>query len=332
MSRAEFDRIARFEQVMARTKLPDGSIPVGTGDDACVIRPRADVVACTDAMVEDSHFVRALSTPADVGWKAAAVNVSDLAAMGASPKAILIALQRSEHWSEEDLDELYDGLATCCLTYGMELAGGDTVTSPVFSVAVTAIGQADAPVITRAGARQDDAVLLVGHVGSAAACLVAYHAGRDIPAHCRQAHTRPTPLVGPAQLLANLGIHAMIDISDGLGADAAHIADLSGVSIGLLWDGIEAHIHEDVIVAVDGDVQQRAQCAIAGGDDYALLVTCKADRAEAIMRTVEQAYPGVPISQIGICGPPEDPPVTLFGWPGDPDRVQSVTDAGWDHG
>ena len=130
MSRAEFERIARFERVMARTRIPDGSIPVGSGDDAAVIRPKADIVACTDAMIEDSHFLRALSSPADVGWKAAAVNISDLAAMGASPKAILIALQRAESWSEDDLDELYRGLAECCLAFGAELAGGDTVTSP----------------------------------------------------------------------------------------------------------------------------------------------------------------------------------------------------------
>ncbi|WP_336250389.1 thiamine-phosphate kinase [Stomatohabitans albus] len=333
MSRAEFDRIARFEQVMARTRTPDGSIPVGTGDDAAVIRPRADVVACTDALIEGSHFLRDLSSPADVGWKAAAVNISDIAAMGATPKAILIALQRASTWSEADLDELYDGLAECCLTYGVELAGGDTVTSPTFALAVTAIGQADAPVVTRAGARQGDAVLLVGQVGSAAACLDAYHAKRPIPPACQQAHTRPRPLVGPGQLLANLGIHAMIDVSDGLGADAAHIADLSGVTIGLLWEAIADHVDPSVGEAVDGDMDRLATLAMGGGDDYALIATCDADRVDLVLSTLGHAFPDIPASQIGICaGGGEGEPVTLYGWPNDPDHTQVVSDAGWDHG
>lgn len=332
MSRAEFDRIARFERVMARTRTPDGSVPVGTGDDAAVIRPKADIVACTDAMVEDSHFLRALSSPADVGWKAAAVNISDLAAMGSSPKAILVALQRAAHWSEADLDELYQGLAECCLTFGAELVGGDTVTAPVFSLAVTAIGEASSPVVTRAGARQGDAVLLVGQVGSAAGCLAAFHDGRVVPEACLKAHTRPTPLVGPGELLANLGIKAMIDVSDGLGADVAHIADLSGVSVGLLWEAIADHVHPAVLEACDGDADRMAQLAISGGDDYALVATCAPDRVDFVLSTLNQVYPDVAASQIGVCGPPEDDPVTLYGWPGDPDRTQLIADAGWDHG
>lgn len=332
MSRAEFDRIARFERVMARTRTPDGSIPVGTGDDAAVIRPKADIVACTDAMIEDSHFVRDLSSPADVGWKSAAVNISDLAAMGASPKAILVALQRSETWSENDLDELYQGLTDCCLTFGAELAGGDTVTSPTFALAVTAIGEAKSPVVTRAGARQGDAVLLVGQVGSAAACLDAYHAKRAIPEVCQQAHTRPTPLVGQGQLLANLGVKAMIDVSDGLGADIGHIADLSGVSVGLLWEAIADHVDPAVLEAVNGDEERLAQLAIGGGDDYALLATCPVDRVDFVLETMNQVYPGTPASQIGVCGPGDVDPVTLYGWPGDPDRTQVISDIGWDHG
>ena len=332
MSRAEFERIARFERVMARTRIPDGSIPVGSGDDAAVIRPKADIVACTDAMIEDSHFLRALSSPADVGWKAAAVNISDLAAMGASPKAILIALQRAESWSEDDLDELYRGLAECCLAFGAELAGGDTVTSPTFALAVTAIGEAKSPVVTRAGARQGDAVLLVGTVGSAAACLDAFHAKRPIPEVCRLAHTRPTPLVGQGQLLANLGVKAMIDVSDGLGADVAHIADLSGVSVGLLWEAIADHVDPAVREAVNGDEDRLAQLAIGGGDDYALLATCPADRVDFVLETLTQVYPDTLASQIGVCGPGDVEPVTLYGWPDDPDRTQVISDAGWDHG
>lgn len=332
MSRAEFDRIARFERVMARTRTPDGSIPVGTGDDAAVIRPRADIVACTDAMIEGSHFLRDLSTPADVGWKAVAVNISDLAAMGSTPKAVLVALQRAQSWTEADLDALYEGMTECCLTYGAELAGGDTVTSPTFALAITAIGQADSPVITRAGARQGDAVLLVGHVGSAAACLEAYHAKRPIPESCLRAHTRPNPLVGPGQLLANLGVHAMIDVSDGLGGDVAHISDLSGVSVGLLWEAISEHVDPDVSIAVGEDHDRLAHVAIHGGDDYALVATCAPDRVDLILSTLAQAYPDIPASQIGICGSPDEEPVTLYGWPGDEERIQVVTDAGWDHG
>jgi thiamine-monophosphate kinase len=251
-------------------------VEFGVGDDAAVLVPTPGkrLVVTVDVLVDGSHFAADLSGPADWGWKAIAVNVSDLAAMGAEPLAAVLALTVPPGTSLALLDELYAGVAEACQHFRLPLVGGDTTAGPVLSLAVTAIGQAGRPV-RRDGARPGDRLVVTGPLGAAAAGLALLRRG-DAPAralldahpHLAAAHRRPQPDLAVGARLAEAGALAMLDVSDGLAGDAAHLAEASGT--GLEIDEAAVPLAAGVAEAAGLLGLDPVELALGGGEDYVL--------------------------------------------------------------
>ena len=256
---------------------------VGSGDDAAVLLPTPGrrLVVTTDVLVEGQHFAAALSRPADWGWKAVAVNCSDVAAMGALPRWLVVALTVPKGTPVSRLDELYAGIAEACQAFAVDLVGGDTSRGPALSLAVTAIGEADR-VVLRSGARPGDRLAVSGPLGAAGAGLALLQRGDDEAAELlaaypalAAAHRRPCPDLGAGPRLAHAGAHAMLDVSDGLAGDALHLAEASGT-------GLEI---DEALVPLAPGVRQAAKLlgrdpavlALGGGEDFVLAVALPPD-------------------------------------------------------
>lgn len=198
---------------------------VGPGDDAAVLRPRPgeDLVATVDAVVEGVHFDASFG-PRDIGWKALAVNLSDLAAMGARPMHALVALALPPGASPRTATEIARGLGACARAYGTAIVGGNVTRAGELSVTVTALGTVPAGrAVLRSGAQPGDLVAVTGTLGDAALGLRA-HAPRALALRQR----RPAPRLAAGRALAGL-VRAAIDVSDGLTQDLGHVCRASGV-------------------------------------------------------------------------------------------------------
>lgn len=340
--RGEFGRLARLAPHLAG----DGpGVPLGVGDDAAVVAiGGASVVVCVDTLVEGVHFRRDLSTPADVGWKALAVNVSDIAAMGAVARAAVVALHRPPTLSEADVDQLYEGMAEAAQRWGVAVVGGDTSTAGEWAVAVTVLGEVaraagpgsgsgsgarsgsgsgEVAVVRRSGARVGDVLVLSGRLGAGAAALWADERGRaPDPVHLA-AHRRPQalPLTGVA--LARAGAVAMVDVSDGLGADARHLCEASGVAAEIDRTAVEGAVASGVEAVVG---EGWLDVALGGGEDFALLAALPPDRVEGALAAVTAAGETTAVVVgVLVAGAPA---VTLVG----PEGRRSIDRLGYDHG
>lgn len=248
-------------------------VVLGPGDDAAVVAATdGRVVASTDLLVEGVHFRRDWSEPLDVGHKAAAQNLADIVAMGARPTALLVGLAAPADLPASWALALADGLSAQAALVGAAVVGGDVVAADQVVIAVTALGSLDgrAPV-TRAGAKVGDIVALAGRLGWSAAGLAVLSRGFRSPRILAAAHRRPEPpySCGPAAALA--GATAMVDVSDGLLSDLAHVAEASKVAIEL-----------DIAALVIGAPLREAAAALGrdplewvltGGEDHALAAT-----------------------------------------------------------
>jgi len=242
----------------------------GPGDDAAVIAaPDCRYVVTTDSLIQGPDFRIEWSTPYDLGWKSVAVNLADVAAMGARPTALVIALALPAELPVTALERFADGVAAACeeLAPGCGVEGGDLAMSPLVTVAITAFGDLEGrePVL-RSGARPGDVVAVHGALGRAAKGLRALYergidAAVDVPEVADQLRPRPPIAAGPLAALA--GATAMLDVSDGLILDARRIATASGVRIELDAAAIQA---TQVGYAL-GDLR----FALEGGEDHALL-------------------------------------------------------------
>ncbi len=251
---------------------------VGAGDDAAVLRiTNGRVVATTDLLVEGRHFRRDWSGPADVGVKAAAQNLADIAAMGAQSRTLLVGIACPADLAAQWVLDMTDGMATECRRAGASIAGGDVTAAGSVMLAITALGELDGlRPVTRAGARPGDYVAVTGRLGWSAAGLALLSAGRaDEPdpeiASLVAAHRRPQPPYAAGPGAAAAGATAMIDVSDGLLADLGHIASGSGVAINLE----SASIHVDAAVATGARLlgTDAMDWVLAGGEDHALAAT-----------------------------------------------------------
>ena len=260
----EFGLIAR---VIAR--LPQGGqVLLGPGDDAAVVAaPDRRVVVSTDVLVEGRHFRRDWSTAQDIGHKAAAQSLIDIAAMGATPTSIVVGLAAPEDLPLEWTDGLTDGLRAECDRTAASVVGGDVVRAPLVVISVTALGDLTgvAPV-TRAGAQPGDVVVSSKGLGASTAGLQELLDGQVEGPHV-QAHRRPRPPYSLGPLLARAGATAMVDTSDGLLADVGHIARASGVAVDLSIRGVR----QAAAVGVT-DAQ-----ALTGGEDHALVAALPPD-------------------------------------------------------
>ncbi|CAN5141884.1 hypothetical protein BH23ACT9_BH23ACT9_18420 [soil metagenome] len=330
----EFRRLQRLAPYLAAS---GPGVPVGVGDDAAVVTVGgADVVVCVDVLVEGVHFRRDWSEPADVGWKALAVNVSDIAAMGAVPRAAVVGLTRPPQLSEDDVEALYRGMAEAARTWDVAIVGGDTTTGDRWTISVTVIGDpAGAPVVRRDGAGVRDVVVLAGRIGAAACAVRAATAGHPADPRHMAAHRRPQAMPCSGRALAQAGATAMIDLSDGLGGDARHLCEASGVSIRLnaaavrnaLADGVADALHEEP----DGVDDAALDVVLGGGEDFALLATLPADRLAEASAAVAAAGEGT-LTPIGVvtAAPPDGQPAVWLDEDGEaPRRIDHL---GYDHG
>jgi thiamine-monophosphate kinase len=267
-----------------RALLPaDDAQIVGIGDDAAVVRaPDRRVVATTDLLVEGRHFRRDWSGPFDIGGKAAAQNLADVAAMGASPTALLVGFATPGDLAVAWAEDLVRGLAEECARGGAHVVGGDVSGADSVMLAITALGDlAGREPVTRGGAHPGDQVAVAGQLGRSAAGLALLEAGLAEPssrlaeagdlAALVASHRRPRPPYRCGPEAADLGATSMIDISDGLVADLNHVADASGVLIDIETARLPGDPALGSAAAVLGADWLR--WVLTGGEDHALAAT-----------------------------------------------------------
>jgi thiamine-monophosphate kinase len=283
---------------LIRSLLPAGRDQiVGIGDDAAVVRaPDQRVVATTDLLVEGRHFRREWSSAFDIGCKAAAQNLADVAAMGASPTALLAGLAAPADLAVSWAEDLVRGIGEEAGRAGAAVVGGDVSSADSVVLAITALGDlAGRDPVTRAGARAGDRLAVAGQLGRSAAGLALFEAGLAEPAEADRrvredggpapaltsmlklvtSHQRPRPLYDAGPEAAALGATSMIDISDGLIADLRHVAEASGVRIDVetarLPDDEGLHLAARLLGA------DPLTWVLTGGEDHALAATFPED-------------------------------------------------------
>ena len=265
-----------------------GTIAAGIGDDAAVLSmPRGDsLVASVDTSIADQHFRDGWLTPREIGYRAVAAALSDLAAMAAKPLALLVALAIPDG-SRGDVLELGDGIGDAARLAGARIAGGNLSAAGELSITTTVLGSAYG-VLSRGGARDGDRLFVTGKLGGPATAIRALERGgpdAKIEPEIRARFARPVPRIAEARWLADRGVTAAIDISDGLVADAGQLAAASRLHI---------ELDAERVPRMDG---ADLDAALTGGEEYELLVTAP---ASALVDAGEFAKRfGVPLTEIG---------------------------------
>jgi thiamine-monophosphate kinase len=256
---------------------------VGIGDDAAVLpAPDGRVVATTDLLIEGRHFRRDWSSARDIGIKAAAQNLADVAAMGAAPTALLLGLAVPAATEVSWVLELTSGLQHECERAGAVIAGGDVSGAETVMLGITALGTLGGRTpVTRSGARLGDVVAVCGAVGRSAAGLAVLQAGLDPSGDAElaalvAAHRRPQPDYRAGQLAAAAGATAMIDVSDGLVADLGHVAAASGVRIAIRSASLPTAGLRSAAERLGADWHD---WALGGGEDHGLAASYPPDAA-----------------------------------------------------
>ncbi len=305
---SEFTEDELVETIRRLLAGDDPRVRVGIGDDAAIVEvgPHAGVLT-SDVMIEGVHFDLALTQPRDLGHKALSVNVSDVAAMGGSPRYALVTLAIPPDTATRWVVELYGGLRDAAAEYAMSVVGGDTSRSERVVVSVAVVGEvAEGHAVTRSGARPGDAVAVTGTLGAAAGGLELSRAsghdalaaagsewGRDLVA----AFVRPVARVGEGQTLAQSGATAMIDVSDGLAKDLGRLCAASGVGavVSLADVPVASSLKKlaDLLPGIDP-----LDLALSGGEDYELLVTIPPYATADVVAKLPERF-GTPLTVIG---------------------------------
>lgn len=349
----EFGLIGRLAAVLATPRAK--GLRVGIGDDAAAWEPTPGTltVATTDALVEGVHFDLATTDWHDLGWKALAENVSDIAAMGCYPRYALVALGTRADQDLAALEALYRGLGECGEAYGCAVVGGDIVQAPCVMIQVTVIGESqpaprdggEPPLLERCAARPGDTLAVTGPLGGSAAGLrvLRERRGSRTPAYpalapgaaaraaesetddvLLLAHRRPQPRVAAGLALIEAGVRCAIDVSDGLVADVGHICERSGVDAAIA--AADVPIHPTALRRYGEDA---AEMALSGGEDYELVCAAPADvlaRATELLR-IRGEPPLVPVGTI-LAQAAAQPSVSLRDADG---RLLAVRQRGYQH-
>jgi thiamine-monophosphate kinase len=287
--------LSEDELIAAISRVLSGSGPevvIGPGDDAAVLAPPAgELVLTADALIESVHFDLAFTSARDLGYKAVVVNVSDIAAMAASPRAALSTLALTPDIEAAWVIELVAGMREACDEHALWLVGGDLTRAERIAISVTVAGEvAPGRAVTRAGARAGDVLAVTGSLGGSAAGLRIARGGRIGGEGDRAlllAHLRPVARVGEAAVLARAGATAMMDVSDGLAKDLARLAASSGV---------RARLRTALVPIADGALPAEA---LGGGEDYELLVSLPGRPAIDAAGAELRASYGTALTEIG---------------------------------
>jgi len=312
--------LSEDELIAAIGRVLSGSGPevlVGPGDDAAVVRPGSgELVLTTDAMVEGVHFLTDRTTPRDLGYKAIAVNVSDIAAMAGSPRFALCALTLTDAIDAAWVVEVAGGMRECCDEFALSLVGGNLSRGRELSIVVSMTGEVGpGRAVPRSGARPGDRVVVTGSLGGAAAGLrvAAQRTWTDDEREAIRRSMRPVPRVGEAAILAARGVTSMMDVSDGLALDLSRLCGASGV--GARIETARLPVHPAATAAE----------ALGGGEDYELLATLPGhDAVEAARIDLHEGF-GVSLSEIGAIIEEE---LVIVGEDG---AERTLTAEGWDH-
>ena len=297
----ELGERALIERITARLTLPSWVV-VGPGDDAAVIEPEraALEVFTTDVQVEGVHFDRRFVPPDAIGHRALAVNLSDLAAMGAAPRVVLLSLVLPDSLDVASVDGLLDGFLALAATHKIVVVGGNISRSPgPMMVDVTAVGAVKPRrVLTRSGARPGDGVYVTGSIGEASVGLQSLRAARGpAPRTCQERYLWPPPRVRAGMLLGrNRAASACMDLSDGLADAVRQMAEASHV--GIVLDASALPIGDEVRRWHDAQGTGVIDAAVGGGDDYELLFTVRPAH-QGRLRDVRQKLGGLPVTRIG---------------------------------
>lgn len=295
---AEFDLVRSFLSGGDRTA---PGVRVGPGDDALVLDD--GLVVSTDLAVEDVHFRRSWLEDEEIGYRATAAGLSDLAAMAAEPLGALVSFALPASQGAEAATRTVAGVREALATVGGALLGGDLSTSPGPRILdVVSVGRAERPVL-RIGARPGDELWVTGRLGAAAGAVRAWRAGGRPPRALREAFARPVPRVYEAAwLVREADVRALIDLSDGLAGDAAHLAAASGVRV--LLDEERVPVHPALAeLPVDDDAEEDPSReplhhALHGGEDYELLLAAAPGSMEPLAGEFSVRF-GVPLTRVG---------------------------------
>ncbi|ATH94494.1 thiamine-phosphate kinase [Bacillus glycinifermentans] len=275
-------------------------IEIGIGDDAAVYESKKGYqeIVCVDTMVDGVHFLSSHSTPADIGYKALAVNISDIAAMGGIPKFYLVSIAVPSGWRETDIEAMYEEMNKLAKLYQMDVIGGDTVsTHGQMVITVTVIGEVEkGKACLRSHARPGDIVFVTGELGSSAAglsFLLGEQSAEDdrLVEHFIERHKRPVPRVKAGLICSRYQSVALNDISDGLASELNEIAEASRVSI---------DIYQDLIPRSSDLHKLRSEWeewVLFGGEDFELVGTISSDQWERFDQECTSC--GVPVYKIG---------------------------------
>lgn len=289
-SPGELELIRLIRRTVERS--PAERVETGIGDDTAVLLPQpgARLLATTDLIIEDVHFSRAWASPFDIGWKAMAVNLSDIAGKGGRPLWALVGLALPAPADPAEVESLYEGMRQAAAPHGVAIVGGDTSVSPRgWFVSVTLLGEHLGVPRLRSAAKPGDAVAVTGTLGRSAAGLAALEAGRARLGAVRPetievvtaAHLRPTARVAEGRWFgAAAGVHAMMDCSDGLATDLGHICRESRVGARVELDRLPVDpAAREVAGALGADA---LSWATSGGEDFELLLTCERASVDAL--------------------------------------------------
>lgn len=295
----EFGLIERIEKLVRSKKQTDPkNLVVDIGDDAAAfdLDPDKHTVATTDVMIENVHFRTDWASFKDIGWKAIAVNVSDVAAMGAEPKFALVNLGIPRKTDVKSVDQLYRGMASAAETYGLRIAGGDTSASrSTLFLSVTVLGQVvKHKLVRRSGAQVGDVVVITSTLGAAHAGLRVFRKNLDpkkFPYVVRKHRTPKARLEESTALNKLFKIHSMIDISDGLASDLTHLCTQS--EVGAVIDSKEIPMHRETVAVAQALKEDPISYATNGGEDYELLLTMYPKDYEVAKRVLRRQIHGI---------------------------------------
>ena len=299
---------------------------VGIGDDAAAWRGDTSTqLATTDCLIQDVHFALSITPWRELGWKALAVNLSDIAAMGGVPRYALVSLALPGTTEVEDVTALYRGMIELAQQFGVTIIGGDTSYAPLVSITITVLGSAgdgDKHILTRSSASPGDKIAVTGYLGAAAAGFEMLTGklqfDSEAMTYLRGAFLHPLPRIAEGQLLVGESVKTAMDISDGLLSDLKHVCEASRVSARVEIDRLP------IPPAVKANFGDRAlELALSGGEDYELLFTAGAE----VVNKVKEAA-SCPVTVIGEIVAGEAGEIKLTDTNG---KSISFAQAGWEH-